>query len=343
MEFYAGANTRYGFVSIFDECFKDIARIFILKGSSGCGKSTFMRRVAKKAYESGLTVDIIRCSADPDSLDGVIVHELGVAVADGTSPHVMDVKYPCVRESIINLGEFWDERSLLSKREEIISLADKKSEHYKNAYRCLAALGSAEEVRKGLITEAVVKEKLDETVFSVADKAFGATGGEKKLFSSAFTANGVRTLPTFGDADILYRVSGYASFYLIASLYGLARERGTEMIASLSTLDPSVPDSVYFPSGKVLVTMLESPPISSAREEKHISCSKFTDSDLLNARRVRLRGLDRLINELSSEAKSELAFARARHNELEGIYIPAMDFESLDEYTNAFIKRLFGE
>ena len=79
MELYAGANTRYGFVSIFDECFKDIARIFILKGSSGCGKSTFMRRVAKKAYESGLTVDIIRCSADPDSLDGVIVHELGVA------------------------------------------------------------------------------------------------------------------------------------------------------------------------------------------------------------------------------------------------------------------------
>ncbi len=343
MEYFAAGNTRNGFKSLFDECFKNVTRLFILKGSSGCGKSTFMRRIAGRSEQLGYTTDIIRCSSDPDSLDGVIVHGLNFAVADGTSPHVMDVKYPCVRESIINMGEFWDERKILPHKDEIISLTDKKGEHYKNAYRCLSAMGNAEDIKRQIVQTSVISDKCDETVFSIAESAIEGHGDETRLFTSAFTSNGIKTLPTFGKVKRLYRISGYASFRILNSLYGIARERGAETTVSLATPDPSMPDSLYFPSTGVLVTMLQNPPCDSFEEEKSVSCARFTNADILSGCRVRLRGLDRIITELSNEAKAELSRARESHDRIESIYIGAMDFSLLDEYTLSFIKRLFGE
>ncbi len=343
MEYFAASNTRNGFKSLFDECFKNVTRLFILKGSSGCGKSTFMRRIAGKAEQLGYTTDIIRCSSDPDSLDGVIVHDTGVAVVDGTSPHIMDVKYPCVRESIINLGEFWDEKKILLHKSEIISFTDKKGEHYKNAYRCLSAMGNAEDIKRQIVQTSIISDKSDETVFSIAERAIEGHGDETKLFTSAFTSNGIKVIPTFGRVKRLYRISGYASFYLLNSLYGIARERGAEMTVSLATPDPSMPDSLYFPSTDTLVTLLQNPPLHSFEEEKNISCAKFTNTDILSSCRVRLKGLDRIINELSLEAKNELSHAKEMHDRIESIYINAMNFSLLDEYTLLFIKKLFGE
>ena len=185
MEYFAGANTRHGFKSLFDECFEKCERLFILKGSSGCGKSTFMRRIVGKAEQLGYKTDVIRCSADPDSLDGVIVHGKEIAVVDGTHPHVMEVKYPCVRENIINFGDFWDENKLLPLKSRIIALTDEKSEYYKNAYRCLSAMGNIEDIKKRLVTSAIVTERADETVFALADEVIGGKGSEKKLFATS--------------------------------------------------------------------------------------------------------------------------------------------------------------
>ena len=343
MEYFAASNTRNGFRSLFDECFKNVTRLFILKGSSGCGKSTFMRRIAGRSEQLGYTTDIIRCSSDPDSLDGVIVHGLNFAVADGTSPHVMDVKYPCVRESIINMGEFWDERKILPHKDEIIALTDKKGEHYKNAYRCLSAMGNAEDIKRQIVQTSVISDKCDETVFSISERAIEGHGDETKLFTSAFTSNGLKVIPTFGRVKRLYRISGYASFYLLNSLYGIAREKGAEAVVSLGAVEPNIPDSIYFPATDTLVTLHQNPPCDSFEEEKGISCARFTNADVLSGCRVRLRGLDRIITELSNEARTELSRAREMHDRIEGIYISAMDFSLLDEYTLSFIKKLFGE
>lgn len=341
MEYFAGANTRYGFRSIFDECVKDVGRLFILKGSSGCGKSTFMRRVAGQAEKRGMRCELIRCSADADSLDGVIVRDADIAVLDGTSPHIMDVKYPCVRESLVNLGDFWDVERLLPQRERIIALTDKKSAHYANAYKCLSALGSVEELKTKTASAALSITKLDETVFSIAEKAIKGRGRERRLFASAFTAGGTNTLPVFDSVKRLYRVNGYLASTLLNSLYRVAKERGCGFTASLSVPDPEQPDSLYFDETETLITLLPEPPCALAEEDKSISCARFSDNAVLSSLRTRLRGLDKLAAELAFEARSELAFAKRCHNELESIYIPAMDFGRVDEYTFAFVERLF--
>lgn len=343
MEFFAGANTRNGFVSLFDECFKNIKRLYILKGSSGCGKSTLMRRVAGRAQKAGLPVDLIYCSADSDSLDGVILPTLDIAVADGTAPHIMDVKYPCVRETIINLGQFWDEKKLIPKRDEIIALTDKKSGHYKNAYRCLSASGSVSDMKKQLLSRALLRDKLDLIVLRLAERASAEKGERKTLFATAFTSSGIKALPVFDRVKTLYRVNGNLSDFFMTALAQSVAEKGYQCTVSLSAFDGKIPDAVYFNESKTLVTSQERPICSYADEEKVISSSRFTDNSALASVRAKVRTLDRIANELFKEAMNELAQAKAAHNEIESIYIPAMDFKMLDEYTADLIKGIFGE
>ena len=89
IQYFLGANSPQGFYSLYDQLIDpDRARaVYILKGGPGCGKSTLMSRVALQAEEQGHAVEHILCSGDPNSLDGVVLPDLGVALVDGTAPH----------------------------------------------------------------------------------------------------------------------------------------------------------------------------------------------------------------------------------------------------------------
>ena len=54
VSYYLGANSYKGFYSLYDEfLFSDaIKRLYILKGGAGCGKSSFMRKIAEAAEEN---------------------------------------------------------------------------------------------------------------------------------------------------------------------------------------------------------------------------------------------------------------------------------------------------
>lgn len=344
MQYFAGANTRNGFKSIFDECFKGVERIFILKGSSGCGKSTLMKRVASAAEARGYECDVIRCSADPESLDGVIVKQSSAAVVDGTAPHIMDAKYPCVRESIVNLGQFWDERMLMPHREQIIALTDGKANAYADAYRCLAAKGTAYDLLNGILRRAVLRERLDSAAIETAKRLGGKGIGERRaIFSTAFSSDGVTTLPSFGDVKRVEKVTGEAASIFMSALLRTVNELDCACVVSLSHFDAETPDAIYFEESDTLVTSLEAPPCSSFAGERKISCSRFTDGSVIASHRVRMRALKRLMQESEAQSRERLARARVLHGELERIYIPAMDFKALDRQTDAIIKSIFGE
>ena len=89
IQYFLGANSPTGFYSLYPELIQpERARaIYILKGGPGCGKSTLMRRVGARMEEEGLDTEYILCSGDPDSLDALLLPQLGVALVDGTAPH----------------------------------------------------------------------------------------------------------------------------------------------------------------------------------------------------------------------------------------------------------------
>ena len=345
MQYFAGANTRNGFYSIFNERFEKIERVLILKGSSGCGKSTFMKRIAAKAKVFGLKTDLIFCSSDPDSLDGVVIPELSIAVADGTSPHLLDVRYPCVKETIINLGQFWDEKKLLPKRDNIIYLTDKKSEHYKNAYKLLSSVGGLTDIRNELLSKTVNLKKAEGSALKFLSKHGGRSGVFKyeTIFASAFTASGRKTLPDFESVKNLFRLSGKSSFVFLDMIDISAKELGYEVIVSKDPIDIKTTNMIYFPETETLITSLQSPVCGRFSVEKTLSAARFSDSVSLSAVKGKLKITEKLTDEILSEAQKELAEAKSVHNSIESIYIPAMDFSLMDEFTDRIIKNIFAE
>ncbi len=88
IRYFLGGNTPLGFHSLYHQL-SDPARfqaVYIIKGGPGSGKSTLMRRVGRHAQAAGLNTEEVLCSGDPDSLDALILPQLGAALVDGTAP-----------------------------------------------------------------------------------------------------------------------------------------------------------------------------------------------------------------------------------------------------------------
>jgi len=84
---FLGAATPNGPVDFIQNLTEDLEKRYFIKGRPGSGKSTMLKKLAKAAEDRGLDVEIYHCGFDPNSLDMVIVREMGFAIFDSTAPH----------------------------------------------------------------------------------------------------------------------------------------------------------------------------------------------------------------------------------------------------------------
>ncbi|MCF6410806.1 PRK06851 family protein [Pseudalkalibacillus salsuginis] len=84
---FLGAATPKGAVDFIPNLTEDIYKRYFIKGRPGSGKSTLLKKVAATAEDKGFDVEIYHCGFDPNSLDMVIIRELGIAIFDSTAPH----------------------------------------------------------------------------------------------------------------------------------------------------------------------------------------------------------------------------------------------------------------
>ena len=140
-EYFLGGNTARGFYSLYGGfCLpRDGMFLWVIKGGPGCGKSTFMKRIAEAAEAEGLAAQRVRCSGDPHSLDAVCVPAWHVGYVDGTAPHVLDVPYPAAAGAYLDLGQFYDIAAVRPKLSLIVSLNSAYKSRYREAYALLAA------------------------------------------------------------------------------------------------------------------------------------------------------------------------------------------------------------
>ncbi|MFQ9772608.1 MAG: AAA family ATPase [Oscillospiraceae bacterium] len=150
--FFLGANSAEGFYGLYDQLLD--ARLYdliILKGTPGCGKSTFMRRAAAALEERGLESVYIHCSGDPDSLDGVIAPAIRTAIVDGTAPHVLEPRYALAHERYVDLSQCCDSAAAKEVANGLTALTDAYRASYREAYHVLRALGSVDAERRALV------------------------------------------------------------------------------------------------------------------------------------------------------------------------------------------------
>lgn len=193
-EFFAGVNTEKGFIGYLERYFSDAKRLYIIKGTPGSGKSTLMKKLASDCENLGYQVWRILCSSDPASLDGIYLPELKTGIADGTSPHVLEPKYPLAKEILFDTGRFIDTKKL--DREGIILLSRKKSECYKRGYGYISSAVLAERAGKimqkgGKKAEELFNARILSSLKGVADYRV----------SAAFTGKGTVLCNAFPQAE----------------------------------------------------------------------------------------------------------------------------------------------
>lgn len=98
IRYFLGGNTPAGFYSLYHQLSdpERLRAVYIIKGGPGSGKSTLMRRVERHAQAAGLETQQVLCSGDPESLDALILPQLGAALVDGTAP-----------QGVVSKGHFW--------------------------------------------------------------------------------------------------------------------------------------------------------------------------------------------------------------------------------------------
>lgn len=350
IDYFLGANTPVGFVSFFDELNspEEKQRCFIIKGGPGTGKSTLMKSIADELERNGFEVHRVHCSSDPDSLDAVRCEGLKLNIADGTSPHVIEPAFPGAVENIINLGEAWDDSKLSAQRDEIISLTRSNSACHSRSVRFLKTAGLLISDSRRLAESSVYEEKISLYVNRFIKrncKPTGHCGHETRVFLSAVTPENVvffsSTVNRLAQQIIEIDDSiGLASSMLTESLRVAALRSGLDVIAGYCPLDPTGrPEHIIIPSCSVAFIRRHDR-YGETPSTRAIHARRFTDSERLAAHRQKLAFNRKASDEMISEAAAALSQAKKIHDELERIYISAMDFDKLDLIKKQTLNRI---
>lgn len=137
--YFLGANSANGFVGNYAGfCNKDTDYLYVIKGTPGCGKSTFMKKLAQAAESSGMQVDRVYCSGDPGSLDAVYFPALNIGYVDGTAPHITEPSVPGIRGEYLDFTRYIDFSRLRDAEAKTIAAHKAYKSAYRKAYDHLA-------------------------------------------------------------------------------------------------------------------------------------------------------------------------------------------------------------
>lgn len=351
-QFFLGANSPSGFYSLYDDLLppESAAGIYILKGGPGCGKSTLMRRVAARCQAFGQPVEYILCSGDPASLDAIVLPRLRIAIVDGTAPHVVEPKYPGLVEQYVNMGDCYDKTALASVRESLFHAMDGYSACYARAYRCLAAsAGIREDLRSSLLTPAL-EAKLQKRARGILKREVkpvrAQPGQVKKRFLSAVTPGGplclFSTVETLADRVYALQDSYGLSHSLLAFLFSGAAAAGYDVIACPSPMAPERLEHLIIPELS-LAFLTSSPEMPyEGKAYRRLRLDSMADRDLVRRSRPRLRFARRVADALMEEACASLAEAKAKHDALEAVYHPYVDFKRGEQLADSIAAEILS-
>lgn len=337
LTFFLGANSYQGFYSLYEEYLKamDGSRVWILKGGAGCGKSGFMRTVGDRASSAGHTVHRILCSGDPGSLDGIHIPDLGVILLDGTAPHVLEPPLVGDRGFYLDLSRFY--------RSGVPDLRERETryrEHYRRAYRWLAAAGETEaSLQLPEKAEAAIRQKAAALIARETHTKSRKSGKVLRIFTDAFTGEGLLSLQ---ETQInlarhmigLRGVCGAENAFL-SSAAETALARGNDVILSLSPLKPDRIAHLFIPEFEL--------GIGVGKGDRYIHLDKIVYHHAGKEYSALIRETDSLRLALLARARKELALARHHHDRLEEAVNPYVDFSGVYEAAETFGKQLLAD
>jgi len=350
---FAGASTPKGFVDFFDYIMplETAGKRYFLKGSSGSGKSTFIKKVAAGLEARGVDIEKFHCANDIESLDALFVSSLGLCIIDATAPHSHDPKIPIAIDKIIDFAEFIDEQKILKHLDEIKLLLNEKNMLNEKASYYLAATGNIYLAQNKPYEATLNKRSLNLLIQKWAkllephskDSSFGTN---RKLFLSAITPDGFTNFTSsyFSNCKV-YGLLGETYAGMDAFLSEFRDRANKRRISTESFYSPFAPERLeylHLPEAGIAFAAVVSPWGYNGVMEDTIDMRTIFDAGLLkdikpgmsadSGKKLLDVSLDAAINSMNA--------SRVLHGKIEKIYASAMDFEQMNTATEKIIKEI---
>ena len=331
--FFLGSCTPRGFSTFASELAEECGAVDYIKGGSGCGKSTFLRRIADEAAARGLEVWRFLCSSDPQSLDAVVLPSLGRGWVDATAPHVLEPTLCAGREGYVDFGAFYAPPEAGERR--AVSARD----------ACLAAADRLLDPARAMWEEPRCRRDLEELAGCLALTALrpsGRQGRVRRRFLSAVTPEGL-SFCTETAAAVCGRV------YVLEDSYGLAPallqrvleqalQLGQTCLVCYTPLQPDGAPAHLLVPGAGAAFVASSPDFPYAGER---CCTLELDGTLPPAARDTLHFARDTAGTLLRKAAEHVREAKRIHDELEALCRPYVDFAAADALTERTLHELF--
>ncbi|SHK68919.1 PRK06851 family protein [Desulforamulus aeronauticus] len=360
---FPGGNTCRGFFSYYDHIIEPNAtRIFSLKGGPGVGKSTFMRYIGEKMLDLGYDVEYHCCSSDNGSLDGVCIPAIGVALLDGTSPHIVDPKNPGAVDEIIHLGDFWNEDKIVENKALILKSNARVGKLFKIAYNQLAEAKAIRNELDSYYAEAINMGGVNGIIHSIAEDIledvveddklqFAKEPKDRHLFSTAFTPQGqAHYLDTIlHGLEKLYFITGDASTIgseVVGTIARAMHMHGMDTEVYHCAFEPTAVDVVVVPELKIAVLKnipgidLKIQDLPGLKKVKIKDLNQHLDPDVLAVYGKEIQCCNERLPSAIGRAISYIAAAKAEHDVMEQYYVPAMDFEAINAKRDEILERI---
>lgn len=345
VRFFLGANSGDGFYSLYDNfaCAPG-DRLHLIKAGPGCGKSTFMKKLAAKAEELGYTVEYILCSGDPESLDGVYIPALHLGFADATAPHILEPRLFAVDGCYVNLGQF----CAAIESEKINEYTAKYRQMYKAAYGFLSA---AKTIKKIQIPELIGNNDIISVEMRAESALLRELGKKRGAPREAhITKRFISGISCMGEVCLSGTVNKLCKrVYLIDDRLGLANaylrhiadgvaERGENAIICPNPLCPDKLDAVLLPNHALGFVSASAMQVKDPW--RHVRLDALVAPEVVRAHRSELKALEKQYRSLLDGGIWYLNQAKKYHDLLEAEYKPHVDFAALSEFTEREIAKL---
>ena len=340
-KYFAASNSYKGFCSYYPSIFdiKKYARIYVIKGGSGTGKSYFMKQVGTRAENVGYSVRYIYCSSDSSSLDGIIINEMNIAIIDGTSPHIYEPKFTGVAETIIDLGQFLDEGILVKSRKKIEEIYSEKLKRFAMAYNLLASYGKISENIDGLVYPAIKMAKMRKFIGRFVDEIEMGKGEEEHFLSRSIGMNGLTSFNTyFENAKIYYAIDDYfdTAHILLGELHSFLCKKRVDIMLSNNPIMSEKIDALQIKNNNLTFEITNEIP----KGARIINMKRFIDSDYVARNKREYNSLIKARNSILNLALDEFERIKKCHFELENIYGLAMNFDKKEQFCNEFCNKI---
>lgn len=353
LNYYAEGNTAKGFYSLYESNLQGLDKVFILKGGPGMGKSTLMKAIAKEWLEKGYDIEILNCSRDNNSIDGVIIPKLKAAIVNGNEPRTIEAKLPGIIEEYVDMSAALNSAMLKEHKDEMIKLKEKIEESYKLAYsKFNEGLRIHDEWEKIYIAN-MSFPKANAVTAELVDKFFGKTKLNKKatvkhrFFGAATPKGAMDFIPEIteeiGKRYFVKGRPGTGKSSMLKKIAAVAEERGFDVEVYHCGFDPNSLDMLLFRELDFVIFDSTSPheyypgkdsdeiidmyelTVNPGTDEKY--AAELEDIVKRYKRRIR-------------EGTAALAEAKVLHDKLEEYYTSAIDFSKVDEIKEKILNAL---